>query len=198
MHTVEVHLSHAYAKLGVRSRAQLARRLSERSVAAAKIVGFRYFAEAVFAVAWLGMNEFLVELYVSKTNCEPSRVACGAPHARGRGADRRGQTGPLVRSIFVPEDETCFLLVEAATAEAVRETARRAAVRYERVAETSADLDEAPSPRGAHPMNGPITPAQKRRRALALSALAAVFLAASLGPAGEATAAYKAQVDAGR
>jgi DNA-binding CsgD family transcriptional regulator len=28
VHTVEVHLSHAYAKLGVRSRAQLAGRLS--------------------------------------------------------------------------------------------------------------------------------------------------------------------------
>ena len=28
VHTVEVHLSHAYAKLGVRSRGQLAQRLS--------------------------------------------------------------------------------------------------------------------------------------------------------------------------
>ncbi len=28
VHTVEVHLSHAYAKLGVRSRAQLASRMS--------------------------------------------------------------------------------------------------------------------------------------------------------------------------
>ena len=46
-----------------------------------------------------------------------------------------------MRSIFVPEDETCFLLVEATTAFDVRETARRAAVDYERVAETAADLD---------------------------------------------------------
>jgi DNA-binding NarL/FixJ family response regulator len=30
VHTVEVHLSRAYAKLGVRSRAQLANRLLER------------------------------------------------------------------------------------------------------------------------------------------------------------------------
>ena len=31
VHTVEVHLSHAYGKLGVRSRAQLAGRLSGRT-----------------------------------------------------------------------------------------------------------------------------------------------------------------------
>ena len=29
--TVELHLEHAYAKLGIRSRAQLARRLSEQA-----------------------------------------------------------------------------------------------------------------------------------------------------------------------
>ena len=42
-----------------------------------------------------------------------------------------------MRSIFVPEDETCFLLVEADTAETVHEAATRAAVPYERVLATA-------------------------------------------------------------
>ena len=39
---------------------------------------------------------------------------------------------------FVPEDETCFVLCEAASAEAVRETVRRAALTFERIAEAVA------------------------------------------------------------
>ena len=43
----------------------------------------------------------------------------------------------LVRSVFVPEDEACFYLYEATSAEAVREAARRAALPFARFAETS-------------------------------------------------------------
>jgi hypothetical protein len=41
----------------------------------------------------------------------------------------------FVRSIFVPEDESCFYLYEAASADDVREAARRAALPFEHVAE---------------------------------------------------------------
>ena len=41
----------------------------------------------------------------------------------------------LVRSVFVPEDETCLYLYEAGSAEAVREAARRAELPAERVTE---------------------------------------------------------------
>ena len=45
----------------------------------------------------------------------------------------------FLRSVFVPEDETCFYLYEAASAEAVREAARRAALQSGRVAEALTD-----------------------------------------------------------
>ena len=86
------------------------------------------------------MTEFLVELYVSKANC--AAVAVGWERLSRAAAELTDEGRPvrLVRSIFVPEDETCFLLVEAATAESVRETARRAALTCERVVETTVDL----------------------------------------------------------
>jgi len=87
------------------------------------------------------MTEFLVELYVSKTNrvaitVEAERFCRAAAELAVEGMPVR-----LVRSIFVPEDETCFLLVEAATAENVRETARRAALPFERLVEAAIDIE---------------------------------------------------------
>ena len=38
-----------------------------------------------------------------------------------------------MRTIFVPEDETCYVLIDAASAEVVHETARRASLAVERV-----------------------------------------------------------------
>jgi len=86
------------------------------------------------------MNEFLVELYVSKTTSAAITVRA---ERLGRAAEEMTAEGApvrLLRSILVPEDETCFLLVEAATAETVIETARRAALPLERVVEAAVDL----------------------------------------------------------
>jgi hypothetical protein len=88
------------------------------------------------------MTEFLIELYVP-----PSRhaaIADGTRRFEHAAAELMAAGRPvrLVRSILVPEDETCFLLVEAVTAESVRETAARAALSVERVVETAADGTE--------------------------------------------------------
>lgn len=81
------------------------------------------------------MAEFLLEFYVSRP--DSGVVAHGAERARiaAKQLARDGTPIRFVRSIFVPEDETCFYLYEAETVEAVREAARRAALPLERIVE---------------------------------------------------------------
>ncbi len=81
------------------------------------------------------MAEFLVELYVSRGDV--ASVDRGATRARLAAEEltREGKPVRYVRSIVVPEDETCFYLCEACSADAVREVARRATLPFERVTE---------------------------------------------------------------
>jgi hypothetical protein len=79
------------------------------------------------------LSEFLLERYASRSDSKA--VAAGAERAR-RAAERMSREGTsvrLVRSIFVPEDETCFELYEAESLDAVREAARRAELRVDRI-----------------------------------------------------------------
>jgi hypothetical protein len=78
--------------------------------------------------------EFLVELYVSRG--DGAAVESSARSARHAADEltREGRQVQYLRSIFVPEDETCFLLYEAATADDVEEAARRASLPFDRVA----------------------------------------------------------------
>jgi hypothetical protein len=81
------------------------------------------------------MPEFLLEFYTSRAGS--AAVERGAERAR-LGAEqltREGTPVRYVRSIFVPEDETCLIVYEAGSAEHVRLAAERAAVPVERVAE---------------------------------------------------------------
>jgi hypothetical protein len=88
------------------------------------------------------VTEFLVELYAAKTDAVG--VARGADRV-GRAAAELTQEGTpvrFVRSIFLPEDETCLLLVEADSAETVREAARRAALVFDRVTAAASPPEE--------------------------------------------------------
>jgi uncharacterized protein DUF4242 len=84
------------------------------------------------------MAEYLVELYVSRED----RAAVDHRAARCRAAaealTHEGSPVRYVRSIFVPVDETCFFLLEADSADAVREVMRRAGLESEGVAEAVA------------------------------------------------------------
>lgn len=84
------------------------------------------------------MAEFLVECYASRIDA--AALTDGSERARVAAEEvtREGTWVSFVRSIFVPEDETCFYLYESASAEIVREAARRAGLAFERVAEAVA------------------------------------------------------------
>jgi hypothetical protein len=80
------------------------------------------------------MPEYLVELYLP--NGSPGQVeASRRARASARAMTREGRRVRYVRSLFVPEDEICFLLFEAASSELVGEASRRASIEYERIVE---------------------------------------------------------------
>jgi hypothetical protein len=79
------------------------------------------------------MAEFLLELYVSHSDA--AAVERDAASAR-RAADELSLQGTdvrFVRSIFVPDDETCFLLFDAPSTAAVRAAAERAELPVDRI-----------------------------------------------------------------
>ena len=86
------------------------------------------------------MARYLLEIYT------PNRVEA-LDRARSLARSRAGGVRYL-RTILVPEDETCFHLLEATSAEAIRAAAREASVPVERIAEaveiSRRDLKEEP------------------------------------------------------
>src|SRR5436190_5204775 len=80
------------------------------------------------------MAQFLVELYVSRTGAAAIESACDSVRVAAEALTREGTRVRYLQSIFVPEDETCFLLCEAGSADGVREAAQRAGIVVERIA----------------------------------------------------------------
>jgi hypothetical protein len=81
------------------------------------------------------MAEFLLEVYARRTD---SRAVDEAARRARAAADSLASEGPrvrYVRSIFVPEDETCFYVYEADSVGTVHEVARRAGLPVDRVVE---------------------------------------------------------------
>jgi hypothetical protein len=80
-------------------------------------------------------GEFLAELYVARS--DGASVVGSADRARLAAEEvaREGTPVRLVRSIFVPEDETCFFLYEAETVEGVVRATQRASLGVERIAQ---------------------------------------------------------------
>jgi hypothetical protein len=81
------------------------------------------------------MAEFLLELYVSGSDGDA--VPQGAARARlaAQRMRRDGASIRYLRSIFVPEDETCFLVYEARSADEVHRAARLAGLPVDHIVE---------------------------------------------------------------
>lgn len=79
--------------------------------------------------------KFLVELYLPDNGTDAA--AATAERARAAAAELAGRGAPVryLRMLYVPDDETCFLLYEAASAELAGEASRHAQIAYERVLE---------------------------------------------------------------
>jgi hypothetical protein len=73
--------------------------------------------------------QFLVEHYVSRLDGD-TVVDRGAARVRvsAEEVSREGRPVRYLRSIFVPDEETCFFLFEAEKVEDVEEAARRASL----------------------------------------------------------------------
>lgn len=83
------------------------------------------------------MREFVAEHYLPATGAEAAVVGAGAAREAAEQLTREGTRVEFVRSIFVPEDETCFYLYRADAIESVRAAAARASLPLNHVAEAT-------------------------------------------------------------
>lgn len=80
----------------------------------------------------MAATTFLVESYVSRaTDAAPSELE----ERLGAAAEALALDVNLLHAISLPEDEICFYLFEAPSAEAVRQVSERAGLRHERIVE---------------------------------------------------------------
>jgi hypothetical protein len=82
-----------------------------------------------------GVKCYAVELEL--TAGDASHLATAGERARSAAEQltREGTPVRWVRSVYVPEEDTCLLVFEAPTAEAVGRAGRRAGLTYERIVE---------------------------------------------------------------
>ena len=81
------------------------------------------------------MQGYIVECYVPKAKSDEFSAVRARARAAARGMTREGIPVRYLRSILIPEDETCFHVFEGPSADVVGEVSRRAALTYERIVE---------------------------------------------------------------
>jgi hypothetical protein len=81
------------------------------------------------------VSEFLVEVYRPRLAASVPQPGVDDLCRAAEELTRQGTQVGFLRSIFVPEEETCFYLFQASSVEAVRAAAARAGLRFARVTE---------------------------------------------------------------
>jgi hypothetical protein len=84
------------------------------------------------------MAEFLVEVYRARTETTPAEHVQRARDA-AEDLSRAGIPVHYLRSIFLPDDETCFYLYQADSVDAVRKVALSARLPFARIVEAVTD-----------------------------------------------------------
>ncbi len=79
------------------------------------------------------MLTYLVEAYMPRSHAQEARAAGRRAQVAAEELSREGVPIHYVRTTFLPDDETCFHLFEAASPEAVEEVSSRAELGRARV-----------------------------------------------------------------
>jgi ubiquinone/menaquinone biosynthesis C-methylase UbiE len=103
------------------------------------------------------MAEYLVELYVAQGDQNVARRHAESAEQAGAELTREGRPVRCLRSIFVPEDETCFLLFDAPSADLVAEAVHRAGLRHEHISAATSTTVAAASAAATHPKGTTMT-----------------------------------------
>ena len=83
------------------------------------------------------MARYLVELYLSRAGSDGADRAAERARSAADAMTREGLPVRWLRALFVPEDETCFYVFEAGSAELVRAVGERAEIAFDRVLEAN-------------------------------------------------------------
>jgi hypothetical protein len=76
---------------------------------------------------------YLVETYIPRSRTDEARAAGRRARASAEELSLEGVPIRYIRTTFLPDDETCFHLFDASSAEAVEELSRRAELGRARV-----------------------------------------------------------------
>lgn len=79
------------------------------------------------------LDRYLVELHRPNSGWRQLQDVAGQARAAAEKLSAEGTPVRFLRSIFVPEDDSCFFLYEGPSAEAVREAGQRAELAIGRV-----------------------------------------------------------------